>query len=154
MTVKETAAVVLAISAILCVGASSEPLKQLPGQGASLYLLHCSGCHGRNGQGAPDSGVPRFDCRFMNILHHAEGKRYAVNVAGVRNAGLSDAEVSEVLNHLTTAFCASPNLSGAVMFSPDLIANLRDKDLDTVQLRKRIETDLKARGLDYPYYPW
>jgi len=140
--------------AVLCTPASPEPLKRIGDRGAMLYLLHCSGCHGRTGRGVPASGVPRFDCLFLNILHHPEGKKYAVNVAGVRNADLSDAEISEVMNHLANAFCTPPRSSEPAVFWPELIAELRDEGLDAVQLRKRIEMDLKATGLDYPAYPW
>ncbi len=83
----------------------------------SSYLTRCSMCHQSNAQGLPGQ-FPQLAGRSAQIAQTAEGRRYLVRVAlwGIYGpidvngtpinglmpgvAGASDAEISDVLNHV------------------------------------------------------
>lgn len=117
-----------------------------------LYVLHCSGCHGKAGAGAPDAGIPDFNHSIGNILRHADGKRYVVNVAGVRNAGLGDDDVANVLNYIIESW--GDGAAPPVRFDAKEVGRLKTDALDIVATRKEIERYLDDRGLQYSRYPW
>ncbi len=119
-----------------------------------LYVLHCSGCHGKTGAGAPAAGIPDFNNSIGNIVRHQDGKRYVVNVAGVRNAGLDDADVARVLNYILSRWGKKPDGHGSITFQPAEIASLKLHDMDIVATRKAIEKYLDGNGLAYSRYPW
>ena len=63
----------------------------------SPYVVHCAGCHGVDGAGAPEGQVP--DMRQLGQLLRLEGGRaFVVSVPGVMGSGLSDQQVAEVTN--------------------------------------------------------
>jgi hypothetical protein len=64
------------------------------------YLLHCSGCHGPTGAGVPSRGIPRLRGEVAKFLWVPEGRDYLVQVPGVRNADLDDAEIARLLDWL------------------------------------------------------
>lgn len=61
------------------------------------YLLHCAGCHGLDGRGAPQSYVPDLR-RLGQFLRIPGGREFLISVPGVMGSGLSDAQVAEVTN--------------------------------------------------------
>lgn len=67
----------------------------------SQYVVHCAGCHGIDGAGAPEGQVP--DMRQLGQLLRLEGGRaFVVSVPGVMGSGLSDQQVAEVTNWILT----------------------------------------------------
>lgn len=117
-----------------------------------LYVLHCSGCHGQSGHGDPAAGIPEFNNSIGNILRHEDGKRYVVNVAGVRNAGLSDDEVARVLNYILSRWGSGDDADSA--FTGPEVGKLKSNEIDIVSTRKKIENYLSGKGLHYSTYPW
>ena len=61
------------------------------------YMLQCLGCHGPDGQGEPDH-VPSIGATLAPLARLAEGRRYLVQVPGVAQSSLSDADLARLLN--------------------------------------------------------
>jgi hypothetical protein len=70
------------------------------------YILHCRGCHGPNGEGAP-GGVPDFRGQVGKFLSVAGGREYLIRVPGTSQSELSDARVARLLNWLVREFSAA-----------------------------------------------
>ena len=67
---------------------------------AESFLLHCSGCHQRDGRGTP--GVAP-DLRTIGTLLHREGGReYLGSVPGVAQAPLDDEALARLLTWVLT----------------------------------------------------
>jgi mono/diheme cytochrome c family protein len=76
------------------------------------YMLHCQGCHGPDGSGAPGA-VPSFRNQVAKFLQVRGGREYLIRVPGVSQSELDDARVAEVLNWIVREFDAegSENIS-------------------------------------------
>ena len=72
----------------------------------SLYVLHCAGCHGMDGSGHPGHGVPDMRGALGAFLHLPAGRAFLVQVPGVNNAGLSDAQIADLTNWMVPQFSA------------------------------------------------
>ena len=86
------------------------------------YLLHCAGCHGADGGGVPSVGVPPLDCATSALAQHAEGRAYLVQVPGVAQSALGDAELAALLTWVVEHFGGQPRVPA---FSRDEVARLR-----------------------------
>ncbi len=69
------------------------------------YMLHCQGCHGPDGSGAPGA-VPSFRNHVAKFLQVRGGREYLIRVPGVSQSELDDARVAEVLNWIVREFDA------------------------------------------------
>lgn len=141
-------------SIFLPLSITGSALSEAARQGRVDYVRLCSGCHGLDGQGAPKAGVPELDCRFLNILRHKDGKRYVLNVAGVRNSHLSRTRVLDIYRYVTESFCKAGITATDIKFSVEDERLLDDPDIDIVGLRRNITQYLSEKGLDSPSYPW
>lgn len=74
---------------LLAVAAAGDPRKD--------YMLHCQGCHGPDGRGAPGA-VPPFPGQVSQFLHVDGGREYLIRVPGVSQSELDDARLAAVLN--------------------------------------------------------
>lgn len=63
---------------------------------SEAYVLHCSGCHGRDGSGHPDF-VPSLR-ELGALLARPGGRDYLARVPGVAQAPLDDAQLAALLN--------------------------------------------------------
>lgn len=70
------------------------------------YILHCQGCHGPDGGGAPGA-VPSFR-EVGKFLRVEGGREYLVRVPGTSQSELSDARVAGVLNWIVRELGAEP----------------------------------------------
>jgi len=114
-----------------------------------LYMLHCSGCHGRDGAGSKVGRVPPFAGVVVHFAKEAEGRRYLVLVPGVASSGLSDAETARVLNYVLDAWGGNASLRGYV--SSEVTAIRASRVDDIVALRGKIVGDLARRGIRVAY---
>jgi mono/diheme cytochrome c family protein len=122
----------------------------------TLYLLHCSGCHGPDGSGDPRVDVAPFPDLIGQFLRDPEGRRYVTNVGGVMSAGLNDHDTARVLNWLIETFAGkSMPAGGFKKFDAAEVRKLRDeRPADAVALRRQIAARLMAQGVVLPSYPW
>lgn len=67
------------------------------------YMLHCRGCHGPNGEGAPPD-VPDLRGTVATFLGLAGGREYLIRVPGSAQAELSDARTAALLTWMVRAY--------------------------------------------------
>jgi mono/diheme cytochrome c family protein len=80
----------------LTAGAAAEP------DSRTLYALNCMGCHQRHGEG--HGTVPELRGFVGNFLKVPGGREFLVQVPGVAQSGLTDAEIAAVLNYTLLEF--------------------------------------------------
>jgi len=106
----------LAIAAITILAWPGGVRAQSP---SNLYLLNCWGCHGSRGEGIKNTAPPLI--ALGDFLKASGGRSYIIQVPGVSQSSLDDAQVAEVMNwvlanmskgHLPDAF--SPYTAGEV----------------------------------------
>ena len=114
----------------------------------SHYVLHCAGCHGVNGAGAPDKYVP--DLRHLGQFLRVEGGReFVISVPGVMGSGLDDQQVMEVANWLlaTMARDSVPE-GGHRPYTVAEVAQARARPMaDVAAMRRRLLDKARAQGL-------
>ena len=129
----------------------------VPAQAADaryLYRLHCSGCHGLEGGGHPEAGVPFLGNSIARIVSHPDGKRYLMSVPGVRNSFATDAELSEILEYVVNVLGKERN-EPELQISEQEIGLLRAATLESAPaIRRRISADLKGVGVSISKYPF
>jgi mono/diheme cytochrome c family protein len=137
----------------LAIGAPGLASAEEPGE--TLYLLHCSGCHGADGLGEPRVDVPPLPPLIGNLLRDPQGRLYIVNVGGVVTSNLEDADTAAVLNWVLHAFGATTMPPNTRNFDADEVRALRaQRHPDSVGLRRVIARRLKSKGLKLARYPW
>ncbi len=114
-----------------------------------LYMLHCSGCHGRDGAGSKAGRVPPFSGIVGHFAGEQEGRRYLVLVPGVASSGLSDADTARVLNYVIGEWGDGVARPGYSMAEVGAIRQSRVDDI--VALRRRIVDGLAQRGVRVSY---
>ena len=120
----------------------------------TLYLLKCSGCHRANGQGASDAGVPPFPGFIADLARDPGGRTYMLHVPGVVSSGLSDADLTGVLNYLLDRWSSGP-AAEARRFTPQEVATLRAVGVnDIVSYRRTLVARLRKSGAAIAEYPW
>lgn len=137
------------LAAGLAVGA---PARAEPPSTTALYLLKCSGCHRADGAGAPEAGVPPFPGFIGALAKDPAGRRYLLHVPGVAASGLSDPDLTRVLNYLLETWDAG---SRAQPFTPSEVARLRAASVeDIVSYRRTLVARLRKAGAPIADYPW
>jgi mono/diheme cytochrome c family protein len=111
------------------------------------YMLHCSGCHGMDGSGAPARGIPDFREQVGHFQRLPEGRAFLLQVPGLLNAGLPDDRRAAVTSWLVRRF-AGPSLPPD--FQPYTAAEAREyresRPADISATRKRLYEELLAAG--------
>ena len=120
-----------------------------PVQGArNLFVVHCAGCHGFDGAGHPDQGVPDMRGPLGQFLHLPEGRGFLVQVPGVNNAGLDDAQIAAVTTWLLNQFSSATTPPGWRPYTAEEVARWRrERPADVAARRADIAERLKARGI-------
>lgn len=102
------------------------------------YMLHCQGCHGPDGGGAP-GGIPSFRGELAKFLRVPGGREYLVRVPGTSQSELSDRRIAAVLNWMLRTFSAESVASDFEPFSEAEVARLRSPPLiDVTAVRARL----------------
>lgn len=117
----------------------------------SNYVLHCSGCHGLDGKGVPDGGVPGFPGSIGFIAGSDAGRAYILKVPGVINNRMDDAELTDVLNYILSISGEKSNL----YFTVEEVSSYRlNSTGNVVTLRREIVRQLQSEGVQIADYPW
>ena len=140
----------LAIAAVLWAapaGAASMGSPQLD------YVLHCSGCHGPEGKGVPDKGVPRLLGNIGKLLHAPDGRAFIVQAPGVSHSPLNDAELARLLNWLLPRMDAADMPADAAPYTAAEVTALRGaRKSEYLARRKDIVAVLAAQGIQLDEY--
>jgi mono/diheme cytochrome c family protein len=117
----------------------------------TLYVLHCAGCHAFDGSGVPDKGVPSMRNTLGHFMHRPEGRAFLVQVPGVNNAGLSDAQIATLTNWTVTQFSAATAPVGwAAYTEAEVTEAKRHRPLDVAAARAAIVQRLRDEGHALP----
>jgi mono/diheme cytochrome c family protein len=73
---------------------------------AQDYVLECRGCHGAQGEGAPDK-VPSL-AQTARFLATPRGRAYLVRVPGVAGSRISDVRIAALLNWMLRELASDP----------------------------------------------
>ncbi len=76
---------------------------------SEAYVLHCAGCHGRDGSGHADF-VPSLQ-EVGALLRWPGGRAYLARVPGVAQAPVSDAQLAALLNWLLVEISRTPDFA-------------------------------------------
>lgn len=113
---------VLLVAALACSGsvhAGAEDRARLQ------YLQHCSGCHLPDGKGSPDFGIPSMRGMLGKFLQVPGGRAFIVQVPGVMNSALGDADIAKLMNWLLPVVSAETLPAGFQPYTAQEIARLR-----------------------------
>jgi len=112
-----------------------------------LYVLHCMGCHGPQGEGIPGR-VPALKGFVGYFTYLPEGRAFLIQVPGVANAPLSDEELAQVTNWLLRTFSSKELPPDFKPFTAEEVRRYRAKPLQNVsQVREALLSRLRAMGL-------
>lgn len=139
MTMAAPRAAVMAAALLVAAGATAQPAVTNP---RSLYVLHCAGCHGMDASGVPGQGVPSMRGNLGLFMQRPEGRAFLLQVPGVNNAGLTDAQIALVTNWMVQAFSADTAPQGWPPYTAaEVVAAKASRPPDVTQAR----ADLVAR---------
>jgi mono/diheme cytochrome c family protein len=68
-----------------------------------LYTLNCSGCHGADGVGVPEAGIPNLN-EAGRYVQTELGREYLIEVPGLSQSRLDDATAARLLNWVLQRF--------------------------------------------------
>ena len=112
----------------------------------TLYTLNCSGCHGAEGRGVPDAGIPNLN-EAGGYVRTPLGREYLIEVPGLSQSRLDDATAARLLNWVLRKFSAE-RLPGD--FKPYTTAEVTryraDKVSDPKARRDAILAELRRGG--------
>lgn len=101
------------------------------------YLLHCRGCHGPDGAGAP-GGVPAFGGQLGKFLSVPGGREFLVRVPGSAQAPLDDARLATLLTWMLRTFSANDLPPGFAGYTGAEVARVRRPLTDVSGTRSRL----------------
>lgn len=115
----------------------------------SLYVLHCAGCHGMDAGGVPGQGVPSMRGNLGRFMQLPEGRAFLLQVPGVNNAGLSDAQIALVTNWMVRQFSADTAPPGWPDYTPGEVAAAKaQRPADVIAARADLVARLQRAGVD------
>jgi mono/diheme cytochrome c family protein len=88
------------------------------------YILHCQGCHTADGSGL-EGKVPSLRSTLVPFARTAEGRRFLVQVPGVAQSTLTDAETAAVLNWMLGNLSDEKEIAGIGAFTEKEVAGYR-----------------------------
>ncbi|MET0575377.1 MAG: hypothetical protein ABWZ83_05900 [Mesorhizobium sp.] len=123
------------------------------GDGRYLYILHCSGCHVPDGSGSTEGRIPRLDGVAGHFQKIAEGRKFVIQVPGVMNSGLNDADVVALMNWLVPRFAGDSLSAPFVPYTADEVAAARtSRPLDIFAARRKVTAKLREQGVEIADY--
>lgn len=120
------------------------------------YMLYCSGCHGIDGSGSPQGGIPSFIDGVGSFATDDRGRLYMANVPGVVGANVDAALTATILNYVVDTFAGRSRDPAARRFDGAEIAGLwARRPADVVGLRRDLVLAYSAVNRPVPGdYPW
>ena len=120
---------------------------------AANYLLRCAGCHGVEGHGATESGIPPFPGLVDPFYRDEQGRTYLLHVPGVVSSSLSAKEIADVLNYIAARWAKAP--AGIARFdATEVERRMAEPVADVVTFRRGLVEKYRAAGVDVAPYPW
>jgi len=136
----------VAASVTLAAGARAETPLQ------TLYTLNCSGCHGAEGLGVPEAGIPNLNDAGRYVRTEL-GRKYLIQVPGLSQSLLDDATAARLLNWILHKFSANRLPADFTPYTTEEITRFRsDRASDAKTRREAILAELRSRGLLEPGY--
>jgi hypothetical protein len=112
------------------------------------YVLNCAGCHGLEGGGVPDKGVPRLRGNIGKLLHLPDGRAFVVQAPGVSNSSLGHAELAALLNWLVVEMDAAHLPPDNPPYTAQEVGELRGaRRSEYLARRAELAAALEALGL-------
>lgn len=119
------------------------------------YMLRCTGCHGMDGAGSEQAGIPDFRGYVGSFARSEPGRTYLMHVPGVVNSSLSDSEIAAVMNYVMESYAGASKAADAAPFTPEEVAVLRAAPVaDVVALRREVVAACTQEGWPVAGYPW
>jgi mono/diheme cytochrome c family protein len=123
-----------------CADAHADPSLQ------TLYTLNCSGCHGAEGRGVPDAGIPNLN-EAGGYVRTPLGREYLIEVPGLSQSRLDDATAARLLNWVLRKFSADRLPADFKPYSAAEVTRFRaDKVSDPKTRRDAILAELRGGG--------
>jgi hypothetical protein len=127
------------------VSLSTEVRAEMPLQ--TVYTLNCSGCHGAQGLGVPEAGIPNLNDAGRYVSTKL-GREYLIQVPGLAQSRLDDATAARLLNWVLRQFSANRLPADFKPYTAAEVARFRaDKASDPKTRRDAILAELRSRGL-------
>ena len=137
---------VLAVAVVCCIAALSSHRAQAETSAYTLYALNCMGCHQARGDG--HGSIPQLRDFVGNYLHVPGGREFLVQVPGVAQAPLSDAEVAAVLNWVLIELSPQQLPGDFKPYDGAEVAGYRGGRLiDVKPVRARLIEEMRLRSL-------
>jgi mono/diheme cytochrome c family protein len=111
------------------------------------FALNCQGCHRVDGSGTPDT-VPALADSVARFLAVPGGRDYLIQVPGVAQAPLGDADLAGVVNWMLTRFDQAHLPKAFAPYTADEVGRLRRDPL--VDIEKVRATLMKAIAAAQP----
>lgn len=103
------------------------------------------GCHQANGSGVPGK-VPDMRTTLEPFSRTAAGRRYLIEVPGVAQAPLSNAELAELLNWLVRDLGGATQSKHFIPFTAEEVAAYRNTPLiEVAAVRRRLLSGSRRR---------
>jgi mono/diheme cytochrome c family protein len=114
---------------------------------STVYTLNCSGCHGAEGVGVPEVGIP--DLNEAGLFVRTElGREYLIQVPGLSQSRVDDATAARLLNWILRKFSAARLPIDFRPYTAEEVARFRaDKASDPKVRRDAILAEMRRRGL-------
>jgi len=104
----------------------------------STYTLHCSGCHGTQGAGVPEKGIPNLADAGAYAGTPA-GRAYLAQVPGISQSRLDNQTAANMLNYVLHRF------SGATL--PADFKPYTEAELGVLRANKASDASTRRRAL-------
>lgn len=114
------------------------------------YILHCSGCHGMQGLGTVEGGIPGFPDSVGHIVGTEIGRTYVMHVPGVVANSMSDAQIAGVMNYILDQWSEN----GAHFTAEEVTRRRAEPIGNLVAYRRQVVAELRKSGIEIATYPW
>jgi hypothetical protein len=112
----------------------------------STYTLHCSGCHGTQGAGVPEKGIPNLADAGL-YADTPEGRAYLAQVPGISQSRLDNETAARMLNYVLRRFSAGNLPAGFRPYTGAELAVLRThKASDAARRRQALLAQVGVPG--------
>lgn len=139
-----------ALCAAACIALTAAALADTPL--LTLYTLNCSGCHGVEGLGVPEVGIPNLN-EAGRFVRTQLGREYLIQVPGLSQSRLDDATAARLLNWILRKFSANRLPTDFTPYTAEEVTRFRtDKASDAKSRREAILAQMRSRGLLDPGY--
>nr|WP_319250923.1 hypothetical protein [uncultured Celeribacter sp.] len=119
------------------------------------FVLRCAGCHGFEGGGTPEGGIPAFPDSVGYIAGTDLGRTYMMHVPGVVGASLNNREIAEVMNYVLDVWGATEGGETPQPFTEEEVTRRRAVEVpDVVAYRRLVVDELTGMGVEIAEYPW